>query len=251
MSAKTEDYDSIKKRIRGLLSKTALNGATEAEAMAASTKARELMDKYQVEEGDLRIVEEGFLTAELQATALEGKFMWRVMYAIDLYCDVKSYRNRMRGCKPTYKVVGLRSDVELATWLMESLASYAVSGSYDHVRPMMTHWASDTERKRMSWQHRVAFVEGCAMKLAKRLKDMAAARYQAAASGSRALVPIDKRKLIDAHLEQQGIRLKTSSVKTLDRHHDSLWAGAKHADGAGLGRPVEGGAAPVARIGRS
>jgi hypothetical protein len=42
------NLELVGRRIRGLLSKTTENGATEAEAMLAAAKARELMDKYRL-----------------------------------------------------------------------------------------------------------------------------------------------------------------------------------------------------------
>ena len=46
MKTKREKVASV---VEALLAKTTENGATEAEAMAAAEKARELMDRYQIE----------------------------------------------------------------------------------------------------------------------------------------------------------------------------------------------------------
>ena len=46
-------------KIKALLGKTIENGATEAEAMAAAIKARELMDKYDIDLTTLDMKAEG------------------------------------------------------------------------------------------------------------------------------------------------------------------------------------------------
>lgn len=47
----TDKQQAIAARIRALLAKTTENGATDAEAMSAAEKARELMDRYQIDLG--------------------------------------------------------------------------------------------------------------------------------------------------------------------------------------------------------
>src|SRR3546814_7664627 len=55
--------DSALEKIRALLRKTVENGATEAEAMAAASKAEELIAKYDVETTELDIKESAFASA--------------------------------------------------------------------------------------------------------------------------------------------------------------------------------------------
>ena len=56
MKTKREKVATI---VEALLAKTTENGATEAEAMAAAAKARELMDRHQLDLGEVGMAKEG------------------------------------------------------------------------------------------------------------------------------------------------------------------------------------------------
>ncbi len=108
--------NAVASRIRALLAKTVDKGCTEAEAMTAATKAKELMDKYQIDLSDTELEEEGFKCGTTEG-AEKRKFnvqRW-IASAIAEYCEVRCWlkrdlsRRRMR-----YVFFGLSSDVELA-----------------------------------------------------------------------------------------------------------------------------------------
>lgn len=226
-------------KIRALLAKTSEAGATEHEAIAAAERARLLMDKYQVEEGDLKIIDEGMASACVQCTALEGRFVLRIMNSVDLFCDVYSIRHRVKGSTQVeYEFMGLRSDADMAGWLTASLAAYAVRGAAEYAAPLL-RIASEIERKRLSWQHRVAFVEGCGIRISQRLRELAAQRYREAEAGTRALVPINKREKVEAAAAAAYPDLKnTRTPSLLQRHKESIWAGARHGERAELSKPL-------------
>src|SRR5215467_2386473 len=83
----TPDMDRLRAKIRALFAKTIEAGATEAEAMTAAAKARELIDKYQV---DMSIVEEMVRDILVFASTLEFAIARRLMHGIEAYCEVQT-----------------------------------------------------------------------------------------------------------------------------------------------------------------
>ena len=55
------DREKLLARIKALFSKTTEAGATEAEELAATEKARELIEKYQLDMGAEELKREGFV----------------------------------------------------------------------------------------------------------------------------------------------------------------------------------------------
>ena len=56
----TSERQEIAAKVRALLAKTVDKGCTEQEAVAAASKAKELMDRYQVDLSEAELEEDGF-----------------------------------------------------------------------------------------------------------------------------------------------------------------------------------------------
>jgi Protein of unknown function (DUF2786) len=103
-------------RIRALLAKAVEKGCTEAEAMAATLKARDLLDTYQLELSDVELEAEGVIqdTAE-KAEARKTNVQWELGSAVADFCEVRCwFQGVTRGEKKICTFHGLRSDVEFA-----------------------------------------------------------------------------------------------------------------------------------------
>lgn len=96
--------DNIKKKIQALLNKNIENGATEAEAIAALTKATELMQQYYITENDLK---EHF---EVEKCELREIPKYKTAYKIDFWYnalsnlfDCQNYYTKTKVCFFGYK----------------------------------------------------------------------------------------------------------------------------------------------------
>ena len=98
--------EKIKNRINALLSKNQENGCTEAEAMSAISKAKELMFKHQIEESDLVEVNECILDSVKAETGYVG-----FQASLAVLFDCKVYKS-----KKEIFFFGYQEDVELCTY---------------------------------------------------------------------------------------------------------------------------------------
>ena len=133
-------------RIRGLLAKTIENGATEAEAVAAAGKARELMDRHRLQMTDIEIREEPVVKEKfdrptrVKLTAVDG-----CRRGIERYCGVRVWWQMKFIRDETFRkgrtfvrdrdgkvysgewrrklvIFGLKADVEMAHYLYDLIA---------------------------------------------------------------------------------------------------------------------------------
>ena len=136
-------------RIRALFSKTVANGATEAEELAATKKARELIEQYQIDLGAEELKREGFTMKNIELEHANFTFARRIMLGIDRFCEVKSWYETW-GVKPVVTVFGLASDAEFAVYLIKHLTMFAVSGADLHVAAERKIRATDTRARRFA-----------------------------------------------------------------------------------------------------
>ena len=122
----TDDLTSRRKahaaRIRALLAKTTLSGATEAEAFAALAKASELMAKYSISPDALSAEEEGVERIDMQDEKL-GPFWLKADFAMALgrFTNCKVWtRNRDHEIS----FLGLTSDAIFADWRADALVLF-------------------------------------------------------------------------------------------------------------------------------
>jgi hypothetical protein len=210
-------------KIEALMSKTTAAGATEEEAASAAEKARELIEKYQVDLGAEAVRREGFVLRDIRLDGYMYPFTRCISYAVGRFAEVKIWFMRASGLPNTCWILGLRSDVELAVHLIESLTAQALVGV-----------------AKVPGKDRHGFVIGAGASISKRLMEQVLAREAQAAGGGRALVPIDKSTLIQNELDARGIEFqRSSSIGT--SNGDAYNAGADHGAGMGFSRPIANG----------
>jgi hypothetical protein len=113
------DREKLLTRIRALFAKTTETGATEAEELAAAEKARELIEKYQIDLGAEELKRDGFVKKAIDMETVHFTFARFILDAIDKFCEVRCWYTTFGS--PQIVVFGLASDVELAAYLIESL----------------------------------------------------------------------------------------------------------------------------------
>jgi hypothetical protein len=222
-------------KIEALLSKTTAAGATEEEAAAAAAKARELVEKYQVDLGAEQVRKEGFVLRDLRIEGYEQTFVRGISYAVGVFAEVRIWFTTPRGLPTTAWIFGLRSDVELAMHMLRSLTTFALSGLDRH------RAAADPTTSASSRAVRHGFILGCARSVSDRLLQTAREREAHTQGGDgNALVKLDKAAIIQVELDARGMKFTTSChASTSDAR--SYGAGAAHGKGASFGRPVKDG----------
>jgi hypothetical protein len=115
--------ENVLDKIRALLSKTVTNGCTEAEMLAALTKAQAMRDAHGVTDEELQLAKDdaAILYEEPADEQDPHGIKRRLGHALSTYCDVKVFRQPYVS---GLKFIGARADVEWATWLLEYLADF-------------------------------------------------------------------------------------------------------------------------------
>ncbi|MBS7703288.1 DUF2786 domain-containing protein [Chelatococcus asaccharovorans] len=244
--------DAIIRRIKALLAKTAENGCTEGEALAAAERAQALLRQYQIELAGLET--DGFeYTRYREPRSYKTSAAERMAYWIGQYCEVLPCRR-----EGAVYFVGLSSDVMFATWLTESLDIFVNRKSAEYLMTAARPKHSGSCRRRDTRQgdmfgssaqrsygwspyeverQRQSFQEGIIRRINERLRDICAAR------------PVDARKrdLITAEMAKRDMKLGTPYRPHGPTPGDyaAYQQGRDAGDRAGFGKPVNGGAAPL------
>ena len=100
---------SIVDKIKALLRKTTENGASEAEAIAAAQKARELMDKHNVNVTPEETAERKARETKIKSQTKRRDQINSMAGSIARYCDCKVIFDNHNPC-----YIGLPEDVEMA-----------------------------------------------------------------------------------------------------------------------------------------
>ena len=234
------DRSAIIDKIKALLAKTTENGATEAEMMSALDKASAMMDAYDISDEEVRVTKEeaAILHADPPDLKDPHKIKWRLTYAVSNFCNVQIYRSRKQT---GLKCIGMPSDVQLAMWLLDSLADFVFAELYAHLIGCL---APKSERKIITR----SFVEACCERISDRLLELIERSKQARTSNGRELVVI-KDAAIKAYMKEHDIHLHTCCGYSSSNVNDGArQAGRAAGERASFGRPVSG-AAGVLRIG--
>lgn len=212
----------IAAKIRALLALSEDPGATEAERLSAAFKARELLEKYQVDMGASALAEEGVERLRKLANSIDQK--WSISRTL-ASAIAKFTQTKCWGASSGTEInfLGIRSDVEFAGWLAESLANYVIGKA--------TEFAFASSGK--SWEIE-SFVAGALRRLTERLRG-----HESAAN---ALVPV-KNELIEKEFANLGITLQRGHSRSYGVTDGAAFAAGQSAgDRASFGRPLASGA---------
>ena len=232
-----QQTDRITSIIRALLAKSTANGATEAEAIAAAEKARELMDRYNVTADVEAAAEDGAIMAKARRYGRGDRIAGLVM-AVAEYCDCKAWVSRSENA-PTF--CGAPADADMAVWLFESLHAARDRG--------LIQWRSSP-----AYQDAIAatgesgrllganFTSGFVARVAARLRESKAKSREAAASPNAQSLVVVKDAAISNAMQKAGIRFRAvTSCYTRSRSEAARDAGRAAGDRASFGRPLDAG----------
>lgn len=213
-------------KIRALLNKTTEHGCTEAEALAALTKARAMMDAYEVTPEDLKLAKDlAAILKDCDTTDDKHGIARYLVKSVAMFCDCDGWR---RGDK--FVFCGSPADVQLADWMHRHLIDFVQGELANYL--MQCDYPRGMRRRMIN-----GFVIGCTGRILSRVNELVARSKRVAASNSRTLV-IVKRDAIDQLKIAQGIMLRT---RTTSRRMDegARVAGLAAGDRATLHRPVD------------
>ena len=220
--------DAIVSRVRALLAKTVENGATEAEAIAAASKARELMDRYNCTLTDLEIAEEPVVKTEIDRP--NARRMAAVDYclsAIAKFCDCKTWYS----IGETRRVVffGHRNDTDMAGYLYQMIAT-AIKSELDLFQRRQGY----RDRKETS-----SFQVGMAVRIADRLRAMSGERQPAVKTASGTALVLVKTAAVDQAFAKLGLRFGAARSMGMSTGSSGAYnAGKAAGDRVNLSRPV-------------
>lgn len=125
------DKSKIANKIKALMAKAEDRAATEAEAVAAAEKARELLDKYQLDLGALNLSQDGFSQLKSTGQSAESTHIHDALaYLIADYTDTLAFHVPESDERPSEcRYFGLESDVYFALWLSQSLEKFIIRRS--------------------------------------------------------------------------------------------------------------------------
>lgn len=235
------DRSSIIDKVKARVSKTTANGCTEQEMFSALAKARALQDAYDISDDELQLSreEKAVLHDESEANAPDShKIKWNLSYGVARFCAVRVFRDRR---KPGLTFVGLMSDIEYATWLLDHLSDFVHQALFEHL--LDCDRLAPQDRK----EEIRGFVIGCTGRIEDRLIEICNRSNTARTVNGNALVVI-KDRAIDDFMKCNGISPKNSRRSSAAFSEGARAAGQSAGNRADFARPVSG-AGAVLRIG--
>ena len=195
--------DAIKSKILALMAKTVESGCTEEEALAASQKATELLNKYEMSLSDVRIREGAVFDTSGYETQLKGRspIDWLVT-SVSFLTDTKVWIGYDQHGRIIYKYFGMESDVLIAVYITK-ICDWAII------------WEAETYKSDPGYMYSVNrgkalkdFKISMSWRLAKRLKEMKTVQKAENASAGRDLVVVKSALVDEAFAKEHGFTIR-------------------------------------------
>lgn len=220
--------ENIFNKVRATLSKTVDNGCTEAEALLALSMAEKLMEEHEITVDDLKLDNETAIIGISDAKDPQN-IRWKICYAVGRFTETKPF-----GHKKRVKFAGLKSDVDFAVWLVETLTEF--------VRAQLKNYMWSNGFQKIQGNERVrivnSFVYGCCNRINSKLAELTDKRQVVV--NSNALV-LAKNALIEDAMKDLNIGKADNRGRKASVYRDVFSDGQKAGDKASFGRPIETG----------
>jgi Protein of unknown function (DUF2786) len=233
------NLDALKAKIRALGAVTVQSGATEAEALTAAKKARELTDKYQIEMGPEKLKEIGVVRKYIRIERDEYLFYRQIWNALDAFCEIQTLINNKGEFRsqPQITLLGLETDIDLGIYLIESLNRFAITGAKDYVN--LSKLTNKLDRANTQTIRR-SYIIGCGTKIRDRLWSLKKERdTPIVLSSSTSLALLDKGTLIKEKMKTWYPKLGKAGPYKGASNLKAFAEGHKYGDKANLSRPLE------------
>jgi Protein of unknown function (DUF2786) len=229
---------SVVDKIKALFAKTVENGCSEAEAMAALAKAQAMRDAYEVTDEELALTKEerAVLQAGDRGNDPHG-IQFALVNAVCTFTDTQGWRSgRVRGAAANgyqFTFCGLKSDTDLAHYLLGSLTQFVQDELVDHLATSLA--PRDMRRRTIN-----DFVAGIALRISERMCEIVEQSKAQQTSNSRALVVV-KSNIVKAAMKANDIRIRAcSGGDRVGGDPRAFAAGRAAGDRASFGRAVAG-----------
>lgn len=227
----TDERERLISKLRAILAKTAENGCTEGEVMAALAAAQRLMSQHDITAEELAEAKAGAEIIDAMVYDPHG-IRVRMSQAIAKFTETRIWRGpRTHVYKCHVRFCGLRADVEFAEWLLESLGRF--------VQRELTEYlirAQPATRQRRN-EHAAGFVAGATRRIGEKLNELAEASVAARVSAGRELA-VAKHHAIAEAMAEAGIKLANGKNTGQRVDMDAMARGRSAGDAASFGRPI-------------
>jgi hypothetical protein len=232
------DRSSVIEKIKAMLSKTEERGCTLEEELSALAKARAWIDTHEISDDELQLSreEKAILHNESEADARDThEIKWQLCRGVGHYCNVQIYRDRS---KAGLSFVGFRSNIDLATWLLDHLADFVHEELF---KLLLDCLAPDGKERKEVIR---SFVIGCTERISARLIEMCERPKTERSKSGKALAVIQDQAIKD-FLKAERISLGLSRGSRAPLSDGALAAGQSAGDRATFSKPVSGAGAAL------
>jgi len=230
----------VKARVRALRQRTTAHGCTEAEAMAAAAKVREIMERHGL--SDELVTLPPFSKAPVAVVASQRRPPWPLLRGVVAVCCGVAAWTEEGYSSLDLTFFGFEPDVILADYLHEVLCGHAYEARREFLRS--AEYRRRRTRKTKS-QAATAFLHGFVRRLVDRLLELFEYERRKPALAR-------KRQLIDAEMQRLAIQLaerRTFRTKT-PLNHPAFAQGSTAGRAVGIHLGVERGAGEDPRLSR-
>lgn len=227
--------DDIKRRILALMAKTTENGCTEAEAIFASQKVQELLNKYQLSLSDLKIQETETRRGTYPTNVKAKPPVFWCLSSIGYFTDCRTWSQFDANGKSEFHFFGLDHDVMIAEYICKVI-DYALIHTGDDYKDSLEYaMASPSRRSKILLDFRMAM----AQRIGAKLRAMKDEQKRANASTGRDLVVV-KSAIIDPEFNKLGMAIKTITNNYRTTSSDAFNAGRAAGDKFNLNSGIKG-----------
>lgn len=201
--------EDIKAKILALMSKTLENGCTEAEAMMASKKVQEMLNKYQLSLSDIKIRESKCTTGSYDTQLRAAAPTQHCVYGISKFTDTKAWLHTdvMQNGRIFYKFFGLEHDVLIAEYITK-LCDWAIIYDGEDFKSSETYSITPkNKRSKVLLDFRIAM----AQRIGAKLLEMKTSQEARNASDGRSLVVV-KGAVVTEEYAKLGLRLRSAKM---------------------------------------
>lgn len=225
------------KRILALMAKTTTNGCTEEEALAATKKVTELLNKYQLDLSDLEIKQSKCIKDSFDNQVRDPGHFGQVAVAIGKLCDVKVWQDNSGPYNSKmYHYFGLEHDVIVAKYIT-AICDRAVTFGWEDFKSSSETWrhGGDNVRKLLKNSYQL----GICTRLYDRILQMKIEQQKEnVASSGRDLVVVKGAVVTEEFAKLNLHLIKGRKKKTGDIHGGAWAAGRSDADKVNFNKGV-------------
>lgn len=203
------DRARIIEKLRALRAKTTENGCTEAEALAAAEKIDQLLREYAIsrDELDQRDFQEApYQTADFKRDhRVRYTSLWHVVAQVAALCECRAWWPKEKGGVHglVARFYGEEQDVEMALHLMGVIE-----------KAIENEWFLFSFTNPIA--HQLSFTDGCAKRIAERLRDMRLHTEEFVRARGKALVVQTKAMVRARNLADMGLKFTPTAPNVND-----------------------------------